>query len=64
MGSFYEELEHALHQFPKYNMNILLDFTAYLGRKANFKLTTRNDSLHEMNMIMGLKRQTLRYQNI
>jgi hypothetical protein len=32
--SFYEELEHVFHKFPKYHLKILLvDFSAKLGRK-------------------------------
>jgi exonuclease III len=33
-GSFYEELEHEFHKFPKYHMKILLgDFNAKVGRE-------------------------------
>ena len=46
--SFYEELEKALHHFPKDHMKILLgDFNAKLGRQDSFKPTTGNDSLHQ-----------------
>jgi len=38
--SFYEELEHVLDHFPKYNMKILLgDFNAKVGRDIIFKPT-------------------------
>jgi hypothetical protein len=37
---FYEELEHALNQFPNYDMKILLgDFSAKVGREDIFKPT-------------------------
>jgi hypothetical protein len=34
--SFYEELERVFGKFPKYHMNILLDFNAKVGRKDIF----------------------------
>jgi hypothetical protein len=34
--SFYEELERVLDKFPKYHMNILLDFNAKVGREYIF----------------------------
>jgi hypothetical protein len=37
-------------KFPKYHMKILLsDFNAKIGREDIFKLTTGNESLHEIN---------------
>jgi hypothetical protein len=48
--SFYEELEHVFDKFPEYHMKILLsDFNAKVGREEIFKLTTGNESLHEIN---------------
>jgi hypothetical protein len=32
----YEELEHVFDKFQKYNMNILLDFSAKVGRLTVF----------------------------
>jgi hypothetical protein len=44
--SFYEELEQAFDDFPKYHMKILLgDFNVKVGRENIFKLTIRNKSL-------------------
>jgi hypothetical protein len=37
--SFYEELENAFNQFPKYHMKILLDFIEKVGRENIFKPT-------------------------
>jgi hypothetical protein len=43
INSLYEELEHVFDKFPKYHMNILLDFNAKVGRKDIFKLTIGNE---------------------
>jgi hypothetical protein len=41
--SFYKELGHVFHQFPRYDMNILVgDFNAKVGRENIFKPTIRN----------------------
>jgi hypothetical protein len=41
--SFYEELQHIFHKFPKYHMNSLLgDFSAEVGREDIFKPTIGN----------------------
>jgi hypothetical protein len=54
--SFYEELEHAFHKFPKYNMKILLgDFNAKVGRDDIFKPTIGNESLHEISNDNGVR---------
>jgi hypothetical protein len=46
-ASFYEELEHIFHKFPKYHMEILLgDLNAQAGREDIFKSTIWNESLH------------------
>jgi hypothetical protein len=48
-NSFCEELGHIFYQFPRYNMKIVLgDFNANVGRENIFKLTIRNESLHEI----------------
>jgi hypothetical protein len=39
-GSFNEELERVFNKFPKYHMNMLLDFNAKAGRHDTFKPTT------------------------
>jgi hypothetical protein len=49
-GSFYEELECIYDKFPEYHMKILLDFNAKVGREDIFKLTTGNESLHEISI--------------
>ena len=54
--SFYEELEQVFDHFPKYHMNIMLgDFNAKLGREDIFKLTIRNESLHQDSNDNGVK---------
>jgi hypothetical protein len=46
----YEELELAFDKFPKYHMKILLgDFVAKVGKEDIFKLTTGNESVHEIS---------------
>jgi hypothetical protein len=46
--SLYEELEQVFYNFPKYHMKILLgDFNAKVGQKNIFKLTIKNESLHQ-----------------
>jgi hypothetical protein len=48
--SFYEELACIFEKFPKYHMKILLqDFNAKVGREDIFKMTTGNESLHEIS---------------
>jgi hypothetical protein len=47
--SFYKELCCVFNHFPKYNMKILLDFNAKVGRENIFKPTIRNDILHIHN---------------
>jgi hypothetical protein len=44
--SFYEELGHVFIQFPRYNMNILLDdFSVKESREDIFKPTFGNESM-------------------
>jgi hypothetical protein len=45
--SFDKELDQVSQHFPKYHMNILLDFNAKLGREDIFKLSIQNKSLHQ-----------------
>jgi hypothetical protein len=47
--SFYEELEHIFDKFPKYHVNILLDFNAKVGKEDIFNPTIGNESLHEVS---------------
>jgi hypothetical protein len=53
--SFYEELERAIDEFPKYHMKILLDFNAKVGKEDIFKPTIGNESLHEISNDNGIK---------
>jgi endonuclease/exonuclease/phosphatase family metal-dependent hydrolase len=44
----YKELEQVFYHFPEYHMEILLgDFNAKAGQESIFKLTIRNESLHQ-----------------
>jgi len=52
--SFYEELEVFDH-FPKYQMNILLDFKEKVGRENSFKPTNGNESLHQVSNDNGVR---------
>jgi hypothetical protein len=53
--SFYEELGRVFHQFPRYDMKILLgDFNAKVGRKDIFKPTIGNGVHTKLVMIMDL----------
>jgi hypothetical protein len=46
---FYEEMDCIFNKYPKYHMDILLgDFSSKVGREDIFKLTTGNESLHEI----------------
>jgi exonuclease III len=48
--SFYEELEEASDQFPRYHMKIWLgDFNAKVEREDIFKPIIGNKGLHEAN---------------
>jgi hypothetical protein len=48
IGSFYEELQRILHQFPKYGTKKLLgDFSAKWNEKIFSKKLFWNESLHE-----------------
>jgi exonuclease III len=54
--SFYEELERVVDKFHKYHMKILLgDFNAKVGKEDIFKLTTWNESLHEISNDNGIR---------
>ena len=46
--SLCEELEQVFYHFPKYHLEILLGFfNTKVGRQNIFKLTIKNESLHE-----------------
>jgi hypothetical protein len=50
------KLGHVFDQLFRYNMKILLgDFNVKVGREDIFKLTTGNESLHELVMTMELE---------
>jgi hypothetical protein len=54
--SFYGELRHVFYQFPRYNMNILLDdFNARVGRQDIFRPAIGNESLYEINNYIGVR---------
>jgi hypothetical protein len=54
--SFYEEVGCVFDQFPRYNMKMLLgDFNAKVGRENIFKMTIRNESLHEISNDNGVR---------
>jgi hypothetical protein len=51
----YKELEQVFYHFPKYHKKILLgEFNAKLGREGSFKLTIRNDSVHQDSNDYGI----------
>jgi len=55
--SLYYELEQVFGHFPKYHMKILLgDFNAKLGREYVFKLTVRNESIHQESNDNGVRK--------
>jgi hypothetical protein len=54
--SFYEELGRVFHQFPTYDMKILLgDFNAKVGRDDIFKPTIGNESSQEISNDNGVR---------
>ena len=57
--SFCEELEQVFDHFPKYHMEILLDFNAKFGRQDIFKPTAWNDSLYQDNNDNGVRTEKL-----
>jgi len=53
---FYEELEQVFVIFPKYHKEILLgDFNTIVGRENIFKLTIRNERLHQDSNVNGVR---------
>jgi hypothetical protein len=64
--SFYEELERVFDKFPKYYIRILLgDLNTKVGREDIFKLTTGNESLHEISNDNGVRLVNLAtYKNL
>jgi hypothetical protein len=54
--SFYEELVHVFHHFPKYRMKILCgNFNANMGGEGIFKPTVGNESLCQNNNDNGVR---------
>ena len=54
--SSYEESEQIFNHFPNYHMKMLLgDFNAKVGRENIFKLTTGNESLHQVSNDSGVR---------
>ena len=54
--SFYEELEWAFDQLPKYHMKMLLgDFNAKVGRENIFKPTIGQESVHQDSSDNGVR---------
>jgi hypothetical protein len=54
--SLYEGLRHAFDQFPRYNMNIMLDdFNVKVGREDIFKLAIRNENSQEVSNDNGFR---------
>jgi hypothetical protein len=53
--SFYGELEHVFDKFPKYHMQILLDFNPKAGRKNNFKPAIGHECLAKLVTILKLE---------
>jgi hypothetical protein len=47
--SFYEEMECVFDKFPKYHMNILLDFNSKVRREEIFKPAIGNESFEVSN---------------
>jgi hypothetical protein len=55
-GSFHQELEQVIVNFPKYHMKILLgDFNAKFWREDIFEPTIRNESLHQDSNNNGVR---------
>jgi hypothetical protein len=53
---FYEELELVFDQFPKFRVKILLgDLSVKVGREFIFNPTIRNESSHEIIIILKLR---------
>jgi hypothetical protein len=53
--SFYEELECVFDRFPKYDMKMLGDLNAEVGREDIFKTTIGNESSHEISNDNGVR---------
>jgi hypothetical protein len=51
--SFCEELGCVFDQFPRYDITLLSDFKAKVGRENIFKLTIGNEGLHEISNDSG-----------
>jgi hypothetical protein len=49
-------MKRVLHKFPNYHIKILLgNFNAKVGREDILKLTTGNESLHEISNDNGAR---------
>jgi hypothetical protein len=54
--SFYGEIEHVFHQFPRYDMKILMsDFNAKIGTEDIFKPKIGNESPQEISNDFGVR---------
>jgi hypothetical protein len=53
--SLYEQLECVFDKFPEYHTNILLDFSAKVGKEDIFIPTIGNESLHEISNGNGVR---------
>jgi hypothetical protein len=49
------ELERVFDKFNKYQMKVLLDFSAKVGREDIFKPTIGNESLHKISNVRELE---------
>jgi hypothetical protein len=61
---FYEELQQVFDQFPRYHMEILIDFNAKVGMEDTFKLIISNESLHEARNDNGVRLRNLQLRRI
>jgi hypothetical protein len=61
---FYDQLEHAFNKFPKYDMEILLDFNAKVDREDIFKPITVNEISHEISNDNGVRVVHLLYRKL
>jgi hypothetical protein len=53
-ASFYKELEGAFDNVPKYNMNILVDFDAKVGKEGILKGVIGNERFHALSSDNGV----------
>jgi hypothetical protein len=55
MRDIYQEVDRVFYKFPKYQMKILLDFSAKKRREDIFKPTVGKESLHEISNESGVR---------